>query len=130
MQKTKHLTQQDKIYIGLKKQHDSFKPIFGIHRFIILKETTLHYVTFKNLKLSCATSDGNLAQHTRQMELLGLLDVKKEFVGKRPQTSYKATKKGLELYNEIEKYLKDLMNLTLLQSSKRGLQLFGDGIIK
>lgn len=101
--------------MGLKKQHESFKPIFSIHRFIILKESILHYVTFKNLKLSCATSDGNIASHTRQMELAGLLEVKKEFVGKYPQTSYKATKKGMELYKDLEKYLTDLMSQMTLR---------------
>ena len=117
------LTQAEQIYYGLKTQHDSFKPIFSIHRFIILKESTLHYVTFKHLKLSCATTDGNLASHTRQMNLAGLIDIKKEFVGKYPQTSYKATKKGMKLYEELEKYLTDLMATTTLKEKGSGGKL-------
>lgn len=67
------------------------------------------------LKLSCATSDGNLASHARVLENAGLIKVKKEFVKKYPQTSYKATKKGLELYKELETYLTDLMRLVPLR---------------
>lgn len=109
------LTQTEQIYYGLKKQHVSFKPVLQIHRFIILKEISLHNVTFKQLKISCATTDGNIASHTRQMEIAGLLEVIKEFVGKYPQTSYKITKKGMKLYEELEKYLTDLMSTSTLR---------------
>lgn len=119
MSRTQTLTFGDKIYLGLKKQHERFQLVLPIHRFIILKESSLHYVTFEHLTLSCALGDTRLSSHIRAMKVGGLLEAKKQFIDKRTQATYKATKKGLQLYKELEKYLTDLMSLTTLDGESK-----------
>jgi len=46
-------------------------------------------------------SEGNLSSHLRTLENLGVIDVNKEFVKKRPKSSYKLNKKGRKLIEEI-----------------------------
>ena len=55
---------------------------------------------FKSLKSLLDLSDGNLASHTSALELAGNIEVKKEFVDKRPKTSYRATLEGRKAFQE------------------------------
>lgn len=55
---------------------------------------------FKSLKSLLGLSDGNLASHTSALELAGYIEVKKEFVGKRPKTSYRATLEGRKAFQD------------------------------
>ncbi len=57
---------------------------------------------FNSLKDTLEITDGNLASHLKALEKAGMIDVMKEFVGRKPKTSYKATSTGRQ---EFEKHL-------------------------
>jgi DNA-binding HxlR family transcriptional regulator len=51
-------------------------------------------VEFNQLKEMLDVSDGNLASHIKSLEKADYLSVHKEFVQRKPKTSYKATTTG------------------------------------
>lgn len=67
-------------------------------------------VDFSTMKDMLNITDGNLASHVTALEKEGYIHVKKEFVGKKPLTTYSATKVGMKAFNEhldaLEKLLK------------------------
>ena len=63
---------------------------------------------FNEMKNLLSVTDGNLSSHISALEKLKYLDVKKEFVGKRPKTSYRATPLGK---NEFQTHLNALEKL-------------------
>ncbi|MCC6840897.1 MAG: transcriptional regulator [Flavobacteriales bacterium] len=56
-----------------------------------------------------AVTDGNLASHLTALEQLKYVQVRKRFIGKRPNTSYKASAAGAKAFrahlNAIEKLI-------------------------
>lgn len=58
------------------------------------------WVRYSELKDRLSLTDGNLASHVGALEKLTYLKVQKEFVGKRPQTSYCLTSKGRRAFEE------------------------------
>ncbi len=58
------------------------------------------WVEFKRMKEMLEVSDGNLASHISSLEKAGFVEVRKVFVGKKPQTSYAATKEGKKAFND------------------------------
>lgn len=67
------------------------------------------WVTFNTLKEMLDLADGTLASHIKALESGEYLEVKKEFVGKKPQTSYAATDKGRKAFNEHLDALESLL---------------------
>jgi DNA-binding MarR family transcriptional regulator len=68
-------------------------------------------VEFKTAKELLQVTDGNLASHTNSLEKLEYITVIKEFVGKKPRTSYKATADGKKAFkNHIDALEKLLGN--------------------
>jgi DNA-binding HxlR family transcriptional regulator len=67
-------------------------------------------IDFNSLKDLLQVTDGNLASHAAALEKEGLIHIRKEFVGKKPQTSYSATKVGVKSFeahlDALEKLLK------------------------
>lgn len=63
---------------------------------------------FTFLKTSLNLSDGNLASHLRTLEEAGYIEVTKQFIGRRPNTMYKATDRGRAAY---ESYRKTILGL-------------------
>lgn len=65
---------------------------------------------FKGLKELLGLTDGNLASHTTALEKVGYIEEKKEFVGKKPKTSYRATIEGRKAFQDhidaLEKLIK------------------------
>ena len=51
---------------------------------------------------------GNLSSHMSRLEKAGYIEVKKSFIGKKPSTLLKLTKKGR---NAFEKYRKQMKHL-------------------
>jgi len=72
------------------------------------------WVDFPNMKELLDVSDGNLASHLKALELGELVEVKKEFIARKPKTSYRATLSGRTAFNE---HLENLEKL--LQSVKK-----------
>lgn len=57
------------------------------------------WVEFGELKELLHLTDGNLASHSKALEKKEYVEVKKEFVGKKPKTSYRVTQLGREAFN-------------------------------
>jgi DNA-binding MarR family transcriptional regulator len=56
-------------------------------------------VDFSTLKGTLQLTDGNLASHLRALEEAEYLEVEKQFVGRKPNTTYHATDTGREAFN-------------------------------
>lgn len=67
-------------------------------------------VDFITLKEMLKVTDGNLASHISALEKNEFLEVYKQFIGKKPLTTYSATKKGKKAFNDhldaLEKLIK------------------------
>lgn len=63
---------------------------------------------FNSLKDLLAVTDGNLASHLKALEKEEYIKVEKSFIGRKPNTKYTATEKGL---NAFKKHLEALENL-------------------
>lgn len=57
-------------------------------------------ITFRQAREYLQTTDSTLSKHASALEELGLVQVKKCFVGKRPQTRLALTKDGTESWRE------------------------------
>lgn len=64
---------------------------------------------FNNLKETLGVTDGNLASHLRALEENDLLRVNKQFIGKKPNTSYSITEKGSSLFRAHLKALEEII---------------------
>ncbi|MGB3592355.1 MAG: transcriptional regulator [Nonlabens sp.] len=62
----------------------------GIMSVLVVNE----YADFKELKSLLDVTDGNLASHTKALEKTGHLVVEKSFIGRKPNTRYRATDSG------------------------------------
>jgi DNA-binding MarR family transcriptional regulator len=65
-------------------------------------------VDFNSLLDSLELSRGNLSSHVRKLEEANLVKVYKEFVDRRPKTTYSLTEEG---ERELKKYLTHLESL-------------------
>ena len=78
----------------------------GIMSLLMVNE----WVEFTDMKEMLDTTDGNLASHITALEKLEYIQVRKQFVGKKPNTSYAVTALGKKAFNEhldaLEKFLK------------------------
>ncbi len=60
------------------------------------------WVDFNRFKEILQVTDGNLASHLKALEKNKYIEIKKEFVGRKPRTAYNATKLGkLEFSNHL-----------------------------
>jgi len=58
------------------------------------------FADFATLKEQLNITDGNLASHLNALEKLKYIDIKKQFIGKKPNTSYSATIAGKKAFSE------------------------------
>lgn len=65
---------------------------------------------FNGFKETLNVTDGNLASHLKSLEENDLIRVNKQFIGRKPNTSYSATEKGKTLFHEHLKALENLIN--------------------
>lgn len=63
---------------------------------------------FNSLKETLDVTDGNLASHLKALEEKGMIRVNKQFIGRKPNTSYSATVTGIA---EFRQHIKALENL-------------------
>lgn len=66
------------------------------------------WMDFNTLKELLKVTDGNLASHIAGLEKQEYIEIMKEFVGKKPRTSFKVTKNGKKAF---KKHLTALENL-------------------
>ena len=90
---------------GLNKAFES-RVRLGIMSILMVNQA----VDFITLKQQLNVTDGNIASHINALEKLQYLEVIKQFIGKKPNTSYKATKSGKKAFTEhldaLEKLIK------------------------
>ena len=91
--------------IGLNKAFES-RARLGIMSVLMVNDTA----DFATLKQLLELTDGNLASHARALEELGYIACEKRFIGRKPNTAYRATLKGREAFREhlaaLEEFLK------------------------
>lgn len=80
---------------GLNKVFES-RVRLGIMAVLVVNQ----WVDHSTLKELLGVTDGNLASHLSALEQLKYVQVRKRFVGKRPNTSYKATAKGTKAFRD------------------------------
>jgi len=68
------------------------------------------WVSYKEIKDLLEVTDGNLASHVQSLEKIKYLEIKKQFISKKPLTTYKVTKMGKEAF---EKHIEGLEKLLL-----------------
>lgn len=67
---------------------------------------------FSTLKELLGVTDGNLASHAKALEAENYIVVEKQFIGKKPNTSYKATKSGRQAFTAHIDALENLIRKT------------------
>lgn len=77
----------------------------GIMSILIVND----WIDFTEMKTLLDITDGNLASHSSALEKSEYIEVKKEFVGKKPKTSYRVTNRGRAAFNEHLSSLEKLM---------------------
>jgi len=65
---------------------------------------------FSALKEQLNITDGNLSSHLSSLEQQKFIDVNKQFVGKKPNTSYKITREGRNAFVKHIDALEKLIN--------------------
>ncbi|MEX1240230.1 MAG: transcriptional regulator [Cyclobacteriaceae bacterium] len=66
-------------------------------------------VDFNTLKELLILSDGNLASHIRALEEVRYITVNKQFIGRKPNTTYSASKEGKKAFHAHLKELETLI---------------------
>jgi DNA-binding MarR family transcriptional regulator len=68
------------------------------------------WVDFSTLKELLEVTDGNLASHIKSLEAEKYVEVKKQFLGNKPNTSYRATLDGRKAFESHLLALENLIN--------------------
>ncbi|MCB9252832.1 MAG: transcriptional regulator [Flavobacteriales bacterium] len=66
---------------------------------------------FNRMKESLQVTDGNLASHLNGLEREKYIEVRKSFIGKKPNTSYRATSEGVEAFKQHLNALESIINI-------------------
>ena len=90
---------------GLNKAFES-RVRLGIMSVLMVNDTA----DFATLKRLLDLTDGNLSSHARTLEDAGYIACEKRFVGRRPNTMYRATLKGREAFKEHLAALEEFVN--------------------
>jgi len=67
---------------------------------IMLALTKSEQLDFTTLRKLLDVSDGNLASHLKSLEQLDYIESRKRFIGRKPNTSYFVSIKGIEAFEE------------------------------
>ena len=93
------------IISGLNKIFDS-RVRLGIMSVLAVNES----VDFNTMKELLNITDGNLASHLKALEKEEVIEVRKQFIGRKPNTSYRITPLGEKLFKEHIDALEKLIN--------------------
>ncbi|NDV69602.1 transcriptional regulator [Dysgonomonas sp. 25] len=93
------------IISGLNKIFDS-RVRLGIMSILAVNDS----VDFNTMKDLLDVTDGNLASHLKALEKEEVIEVKKQFIGRKPNTSYSITPLGQKLFKEHIDALEKLIN--------------------
>jgi DNA-binding HxlR family transcriptional regulator len=78
----------------------------GIMSALMVNDT----LDFNTLKGLLGLTDGNLASHLKALEQQEIVVVSKQFKGRKPSTTYKATRRGREMFRLHLAALEKLIN--------------------
>lgn len=91
---------------GLNKIFDS-RVRLGIMSLLMVNDV----IEFNAMKELLDVTDGNLASHITALDKAGYVQIKKQFIGKKPNTTYSATKNGTKAFhghlNALESLIKN-----------------------
>lgn len=93
------------IISGLNKIFDS-RVRLGIMSVLYVNES----IDFNTMKELLEVTDGNLASHLKALEKEEVVEVRKQFLGRKPNTSYLITPLGRELFKDHVDALEKLIN--------------------
>jgi DNA-binding MarR family transcriptional regulator len=79
----------------------------GIMSVLVVNES----LTYNALKEILQLTDGNLASHLKALETQEYIVCTKEFVGRKPQTTYKSTDSGKKALTEHLNVLEQLLKI-------------------
>jgi len=68
------------------------------------------HVDFNRLKALLEVTDGNLASHSKTLEKANYISIEKAFIGKKPNTRYRATRAGKDAFKKHIEALENLIN--------------------
>ena len=77
----------------------------GVMSILLVNE----WVDFNTLKEYLEVTDGNLASHLKGLESNHFIEVKKQFVGRKPKTTYRCTIDGKIAFNNHLAALENLI---------------------
>ncbi|MEW5677061.1 transcriptional regulator [Flavobacterium enshiense] len=78
----------------------------GIMSILMVNESA----DFSTLKELLGITDGNLASHAKALEAENYIVVEKQFIGKKPNTSYRATAEGKKAFQDHIEALEKLIS--------------------
>ncbi len=73
---------------------------------------------FKSLRSLLNLTDGNLVTHTRTLENAGYITSSKQFIGRMPNTTYRATDQGREAFRRHLQALESFIDATSRSAEK------------
>lgn len=94
------------IFTHLNKAFDN-RIRLGIMSVLVVNE----WVEFNTLKELLELTDGNLASHISALEKEKYIEVRKQFVGKKPQTTYRVSEIGKKAFNDHLDVLETILKL-------------------
>ncbi len=68
------------------------------------------WIDFNSLKDLLKITDGNLASHIKALEIESYIEINKQFINKKPNTSYRATLLGRNAFKEHLNILESIIN--------------------
>lgn len=80
----------------------------GIMSILLVNES----VDFNTLKELLQVTDGNIASHITALEKFNYIEIRKQFIGKKPNTSYAVTSSGKKAFAEHLDALERLIKST------------------
>jgi DNA-binding HxlR family transcriptional regulator len=92
------------IIYGLDQEFES-RVRLGIMSILIVNAK----VEFKEFKELLELTDGNLSSHLNALERAGYLQVKKQFINRKPNTTYSITKHGKKSFEDHLKMLEAIL---------------------
>lgn len=79
----------------------------GIMSILIVND----WIDFTTIRSTLKITDGQLASNIKALERAEYIEIRKQFIGNKPNTSYAVTQLGKVAFEQHLKALEDLLNL-------------------
>lgn len=79
----------------------------GIMSILIVND----WIDFTTIRSTLKITDGQLASNIKALEKAAYIEIRKQFIGNKPNTSYAVTQLGKVAFEQHLKALEDLLNL-------------------